>query len=47
MKPRSVKRLGLYVMVSFALIITTGLAHSWPFRFLEQKAFANGFKLSV
>jgi len=47
MKPDPSNALGLYVMVSFALIITTGLAHFLAVQVLEQKAFANGFKLSV
>ena len=47
MKPDPSNALGLYVMASFALIITTGLAHFLAVQVLEQKAFAHGFKLSV
>ncbi len=43
MKPDPSNALGLYVMASFALIVTTGLAHFLAIQVLEQKAFAHGF----
>jgi len=47
MKPDPSNALGLYVMASFALIITTGLAHFLAVQVLEQKALAHGFRFTV
>ena len=46
MKPDPSSALGIYVIASFALIITTGLAHFLAVQVLEQKAFTHGFKFS-
>lgn len=47
MKPDPSNALGLYMITSFALIITTGLAHFLAVQVLEQKVLAHGFKFSL
>ena len=43
MKPDPSNALGIYVMMSFALIVLTALAHFLSVQVLAQKALANGF----